>query len=100
MHFGSKFGDSNSWIILSVELSFNSFWEEVVSEEDDSKKNNCLENGHAHDVLDHFSGNNVFSLPIWWSLKKIIFWSFSSKSKRSKGVHNHVYPKELDSGER
>jgi len=100
MHAGSEFGDSNRWIILNVELSFNSFWEEIESEEDDSKKNDCLENRHAQDVLDHFSGNNVFSLPIWWSFKKIIFWCFSSKSKRSKGVHDHIYPKELDSRKR
>lgn len=94
---GSNCGDTKLFIVLSVEFSFNTLWEEVVSEEDDGEKNNCLENGHAEDVLDHFLGNNVFLLSVWWSLKEIIFWSFSSKSKRSKGVHNHVYPKELDS---
>jgi len=96
MLLGSDRSDTKSFVVSCVESTFNSLWEEFVSSEDNDEENDGLEDGHAHDVFDHFSGNDIFIFPVWWSLEKFIFWFLSGESERGKRVHNHVNPKELN----
>lgn len=98
MLFCSCHCDTKRFIIFNVISSLNTLWNEFVSKEDKCEKNDNLEQGHTTNVFDHFSWDNIFCFPIWWSFKEFIFWSFSSESERSKRVHNHVYPKKLNSG--
>lgn len=68
-----------------------------MSSKNDNEQNDALPDGLSKNVLDHFLGDDVLLLSVWWSLKKLWLWSLSGEGKGSEGVHDQVYPKELDS---
>jgi hypothetical protein len=44
MRLSSESSDTKVWVVGDVESTFFSLWEEVISEEDNGEKNDCLEN--------------------------------------------------------
>ena len=73
------------------------FRNNIFTSEEENEKNSHLEDRHPYDVLTHFTSYNEVSFFQRHTEKKFGLWLFSCKCQRSKRVHNHVYPKELDS---
>jgi|LauGreDrversion4_2_1035121.scaffolds.fasta_scaffold64277_2 hypothetical protein len=69
---------------------------EMLTSEHNSVNDDNFINGHTHEVLDHFSRNDVLISSIWRTIKEFHGGWFSGKSQRGKRVHDKVDPEELN----
>jgi len=72
------------------------FFDEAGATEEDNKDDNRLEDSLSKDMLNHSLGDDIFLLPVWWSLEELWLWWLSGESQGGKGVHDKVDPKKLD----
>jgi hypothetical protein len=84
-----------AWAVGILEFC-NGFREPVFSSKDNGVNDGNLVNGVTKEMLNHFSGNNVFISSVGSSLKQVLLGWFGSQSKSTKGVHNQIDPQELD----
>ncbi len=71
--------------------------DEVLTSKEEDKEHDHLENGHVQDVLGHLTRDNEIVLDLRRSFEELWARQLGSKGKRSKGIHDHVNPKELNS---
>jgi hypothetical protein len=71
---------------------------ELDVENQDAKDDDLAERPEDN-VSPHERGDDGVASVVWLSLQKSIIWWFSGKGKGGEGIHNHVNPKKLDSGQ-
>jgi hypothetical protein len=84
-----------AWTVWILEFC-NGFREPVLTSKDDGVNDSNLVNGVTKEMLNHFSGDNIFISSVGSSLKQVLLGWFGGKSKSTKGVHNQVNPQKLD----